>query len=159
MADKKDVAKVVNPSELALSRVNAIIDNINTKYMAPSDDPAAAIAQMAATILDAETFEEMFLAANLEPAAELFDVGLHLEEISFNRSDYTEGFPFYATLRGKRLDNGEEFVCNCGAWQVVLVAYKTLENGWLPCGVMLHRSERATRGGYHPVNILRYDAF
>jgi hypothetical protein len=140
----------------AAQKLAAISEDIQTNYM---NDTSDAVSSMAEPILDAETFEDMFIGAGLEPSADLYDVGLHVEEISFNKSDFEQGIPFYATFRGKKLSDGSDFVTNCGAWQVVVVAYKCLKNDWLPRNLMFHRNEKATSAGFHPVNTYPWDEF
>lgn len=142
---------------LALQKIDEMVSTIYQKYMAPTDDPRGAIANMAERILDAEDFDSMFTTGGLEPTADLFDTGLRIDQISFNTSDYQAGLPFYATFRGKKIQDGSDFICNCGAWQPVTVAYKILQNGWLPRNMVFHRLEGATRAGYHPVNILPWE--
>jgi hypothetical protein len=133
-----------------------MVDTIYTKYL-PIDDPRLAIANMAERILDAENFEDMFTAAEVEPNADLFDVGLHVENVSWNRSEYDAGLPFYAVFSGHKITDGAEFITTCGAWQPVVIAYRLLEQGWLPRNLIFHRQESATRAGYHPVNILPWN--
>lgn len=142
---------------MAIAKVDSMVANIYQKYMSPTDDPRAAIANMAERILDAETFEEMFSSSNVEPNADLFDKGLAIDAINFNSSDYQAGLPFYATFRGKKIEDGSDFITNCGAWQTVVIAYKLLENDWLPRNLMFHRNESPTRAGYHPVNLLPWE--
>lgn len=158
------MANVAKTREAALkeanSRLSSIIEDITNNYMV-SSDPAEAVAMMAMPILDAENFEDMFAGAgNVDDLQEsLLNIGLHVEEISFNKSDFTDGLPVYATFRGKVLSTGDSFVANCGAWQVVLVAYQCVKNGWLPRNFCFIRSEKATSRGYHPVNICPWDEF
>jgi hypothetical protein len=144
---------------LALQKIDEMVTTIYQKYMAPSDDPRAAIANMAERILVAQDFESMFDTGGLEPTADLFNTGLHIEAINFNTSDYQAGLPFYATFRGKKISDGSDFICNCGAWQAVTVAYMMLEHDWLPRNMTFIRLEAATRAGYHPVNILPWSDF
>lgn len=151
----KEVAE--NVVDLANKQIAKIVEDVTTNFM--TDDPAEAVAVMSLPIINAENFEDMFLGFGTEPDKELFDIGLHVEGVSFNKTDYQNGLPFYATITGKRLDNGESFITNCGAWQVVLVCYTMLKRGWLPRDLMLHRAENPTAKGYYPVNILPYDAF
>ena len=149
----------VNSITLAVEQVNAVIEDVQENYM--SNDANEAIASMALPILTATSFEEMFLGAGTEPDKELFDVNLNLQEVTFQKSTYEEadGFPFYVVLKGKRIDDGTDFLTVCGAWQVVLVCYRMVKENWLPRNVRLHRSERETARGYRPINLLPSDAF
>jgi hypothetical protein len=145
--------------EAANRRLVEVAEDIANNYMVNTDSKEA-IAVMANALLDAEDFESMFDASSVDDLQEdLMKVGLHVEEITFNKSDFQDGIPFYATFTGKRLDNGRPFIANCGAWQVVLVAYKCVKNNWLPRNFMFERQEKATRAGYHPVNIYPWDEF
>lgn len=146
--------------EAANNKLAEIITDINAHYMT-NTDPAEAIAMMAMPVIDAENFEDMFSGAGgVDDLHEnLLKVGLHVEEITFNKSDYTEGLPVYATFSGKVLATGEPFIANCGAWQVVLVAYKCVKNNWLPRNFCFERLEKATSRGFHPVNIYPWDEF
>jgi len=143
--------------ELALQKVEQMVTVIYEKYMAPTDNPRAAIANMAERILDAVDFDSMFGTGGLEPTADLYGVGLHIEAINFNTSDYQAGLPFYATFTGKVVSDGRDFICNCGAWQPVVVSFRLLEEGWLPRNMMFTRMDAQTRAGYHPVNLLPWD--
>lgn len=154
----KGVEKKNETVEIAKQKLTAMAMDIRNLYMNDSS-PEDAVATMAQSILDADDFESMFAESSLEPAESLFDKGLHVTHINFNESDYAEGIPFYATFHGKVLDTGEDFIANCGAWQVTVVAYKCLKNDWLPRDFMFHRSEKPTKRGYYPVNILPWDAF
>jgi hypothetical protein len=142
---------------VAHQKIERMAQIIRENYMPQDDDPISAIANMAERILNADTFEDMFAGGDLEPTADLLDTGLHIESASFLPSDYQAGLPFYATFRGKKIADGTDFICNCGAWQVVTVTYMMLTNNWLPRNMYFHRSERATRAGYHPINILPWD--
>lgn len=157
MSDKSVAKPTPNSLEVANAKMAELIADVEANYL--HHDAVEAIAQMAVPILNADNFEDMFYGTGDEPDKELFDIGLEITEISFNKSTYQDGLPFYATFKGKRLDTGKEFVTNCGGWQPTLVAYQMIKNGWLPKTVHFHRAERPTAAGYYPINILPWDAF
>ena len=143
----------VRRTQVALAKITSMSDDIRDNYLGTSEDAVAAMAEI---LLDATTFEDMFNAADngIKPRDDLMDTALEIEDISFNRSTYDAGLPYYATFFGKRVSDGEEFITNCGAWQTVVVAYKMIKNGWLPRVITFHKSEQSTASGFYPVNIL-----
>lgn len=151
------MAKEVEQSltERANAQLATMTKDIAENYS--GSDPQEAVAVMALSILEAETFEDMFLSAGVTPSSDLFDVGLLITDINFNRSSYEQGLPYYATFHGKKLSDGSEFIANCGGWQTVVVAYKLLKHNYLPRNMMFHRLERATEAGYHPINLTPWD--
>jgi hypothetical protein len=146
----------VRRTQLALAKITKMSDDIRDNYLGTSED---AVAAMAEVLLDATTFEDMFNADDngIKPRDDLMDTALEIEDISFNRSTYDAGLPYYATFFGKKVSDGEEFITNCGAWQTVVVAYKMKKNGWLPKAVIFHKSEQSTASGFYPVNIIPAD--
>lgn len=147
----------VTTTQKAREQLAAISTDIANNYVAKVNSEDA-IASMAARILEAETFEEMFEGSSVDNLHEsLLNTGIHVTSAAFVKSDYTYGIPFYVHFEGKRLDNGEEVSFNCGAWQVVVVAYRCVKNNWLPRNFCFVRQEKATDQGFHPVNIFPWE--
>ena len=153
---KNDVEKRVSAVERAQTHINQMVQDIEQSLN--QQTPEEAIASMAMPIFEAESFADMFnQVSNVNPRADLMDVGLRVDTVTWNRSDYSEGLPFYATFHGVVLEGpqkDQEYVTNCGSWQAVTVAWNCQKKGWLPKNFVFHQSEKATSRGFHPVNLL-----
>jgi hypothetical protein len=131
----------------AVARIQQMSQEIETLYLGNAE---VAVANMAFTILEANSFDDMFNEDNVPQ--KLYDVEIKVEEITFNRSSYGGGIPYFATFRGTA--NGENVLVNCSGWQPVVVAYKCLKEGWLPRNFVLHKAEKPTAAGFYPITIL-----
>lgn len=133
---------------VAKARIQEMVMTIESQYLGSAED---AIANMAFSILEASEFDDMFNEDNVPQ--KLFDTDLRVEEITFNRSNFEGGIPYFATFRGKTVKEGDPFLVNLSAWQPVVVAYKCLTENWLPRNLRFHKAEKATARGFFPVTV------
>lgn len=78
-----------------------------------------------------------------------------LEGVKFNPSSVeggSEDFPLYAILNVSW--NGEKDVMSCGGLNVCVAAFKLATEGWLPRMVKITQRQKATRAGFHPLNLV-----
>lgn len=155
----KDIEPKVSAVVRAQAQINIMVSQIDD--WANNQSPEEAIASMALPYFEAESFGQMFeQQSSIEPRLDLMDIGLMIEAVSFNKSDYAEGLPYYATFHGYKLidtpdgqQRGDDFVTNCGGWQTVVVAYRCRAEGWLPRAFCFHRADKPTKRGFYPVSI------
>jgi hypothetical protein len=148
---EKRVTQVEKSSQFLTQMIKDMENSVTTQT------PEEAIASMALPIFEAEDFHSMFETTGIDPRSDLMDVGLRVESVSWNRSTYAEGLPFYATFHGVVLEGpqvAQEFVTNCGSWQAVVVAYQCVKRNWLPKDFVFHKSDKPTARGFYPVNLL-----
>lgn len=155
------MAKSVEPKVSSVERSRQYIADMvsDIERSLTSQTPEEAIASMALQIFEAEDFAGMFEGNSINPRADLMDVGLRVESVSWNKSDYGEGLPFYATFHGTILEGPHkdtEFVTNCGGWQTVVVAYQCVKKYGLPKEFVFHKADKPTSRGFYPVNLLPY---
>ena len=151
----KEVEKRVSTVERSQNFIKEMTGDIERSLT--SQTPEEAIASMALKIFEAEDFAAMFESSSIDPRADLMEVGLRIESVSWNKSDYAEGLPYYATFQGTVLEGphkDEEFVTNCGGWQTVVVAYQCVKKHGLPRNFVFHKSDKPTSRGFYPVNLL-----
>lgn len=133
-------------------QARAVIADIRTNYM---NNGEGAIGDMALSILTAESFEAMFESSGAEDVDEWLNKPFNLNNVTFAESDKgNDGLPVYAVLHVTDANDQTEHVITCGAWQVVFVSYKCVQNGWLPKMMTFRRSPRPTRQGYYPINMV-----
>lgn len=77
------------------------------------DDPQKMFA-MFGRAADATSIEGVLQGAEVEKGRELPACILAVESMDFNASDQPKGFPFYALLRGKRTDTGDDISVSIG---------------------------------------------
>lgn len=152
----KEVQQRVTTVEKASNFLSTMVREIEESLKTQS--PEEVIASMALPIFEAADFHAMFEAINgVNPRDELMDVGLHIETVSFNRSTFEQGLPFYANFQGIILEGAnkdKDFATNCGGWQPVVVAYNLWKKNWLPKDMLFHKADKPTAQGYYPVNLL-----
>lgn len=113
---------------------------------------------MAARLLLAESADDL-LNVNEEGevthAEDVLGKPFMLHAVKFNPSSVeggSEDFPLYAIMEVSW--NGEKDVMSCGGLNVCVAAYKLASSGWLPKMVKITRRTKATRAGFHPLNLV-----
>lgn len=134
------------------------------------DDPEAVQREIMAELLYAESDDEVL---NQTPAIGLRElarryvshhglppsdgVALELHGFKWRRSDIEgQGLPIYFIISATRLDTGERIVTTTGASTVIaqvanLAIRRTLDGAKVLCT----ETEKATRGGYYPMALVR----
>lgn len=121
-------------------------------------EPEADAFTLAARLFLAESPEEL-LNVNEEGevthAEDVLNKPFMLEGVKFNPSSVeggSEDFPLYAILNVSW--GGEKDVMSCGGLNVCVAAYTLASKGWLPRMVKITKREKATRAGFHPLNLV-----
>ncbi|MDE1882265.1 MAG: hypothetical protein KGI89_17155 [Euryarchaeota archaeon] len=152
------------PSPEAVEVVMACIKSPGTLLPESEDRSAEILMRM----LQASTEEELdaVLAARLHPVTgskdgelpPLTGRPLRVKRIGFNNGDESyrqeERTAIYAVLEVET-EGGDTILASCGGESVVAYFAKRWAEGWLPVDVVISPSEKATRAGYHPLNVRR----
>lgn len=77
------------------------------------DDPQKML-DMFGRAAESGSIEDILMGSEVEKGRELPDCILAVDSIQFSASDQTDGFPFYALLKGKRTDKGEAITVSIG---------------------------------------------
>lgn len=113
---------------------------------------------MAMRLLDAESADAL-LSVNTEGelthAGDMLGKPFMLHSVKFNAGDQNPDWPLYAVMDVTW--NGEKDVMSCGGLNVCVAAFKMAKEGWLPRMVRIVEREKATRSGYHPLNLVAAD--
>jgi hypothetical protein len=113
---------------------------------------------MAARLLLAESPEDLLNVneeGDVTHAEDVLGKPFMLHGVKFNPSTVEGGnqdFPLYAILDVSF--NGEKDVMSCGGLNVCVAAYTLATKGWLPRMVKITQREKATRAGFHPLNLV-----
>lgn len=114
---------------------------------AGTDGAAAMSRAIAERILDAETFEDVFSAQDLDAWTNYINVPVFVKEFHLNPTGYSvEGNPsVYAVVDIANAVDGEQRTVTCGGRNVMAQLVKMLEKGWLDRPVKLV-SKRTAEG-------------
>lgn len=121
-------------------------------------EPDADAFTMAARLLLAESPEDLLTvneSGETTKAEDVLGKPFMLHGVKFNPSTLEQGnedFPLYAIMDVSF--SGEKDVMSCGGLNVCVAAFKLASSGWLPRMVKIVKREKATRAGFHPLNLV-----
>lgn len=118
------------------------------------DSDAAVMEDITAQIMNATTLDEILADSGLVESEEILGVPIQIWDFKVNESDYAQGLPFYLVIKCIRQDTMSDILVSCGSWKVVGQLLAMKQRGMLPAIVKLHRREKATRNGYHPMALI-----
>jgi hypothetical protein len=114
----------------------------------PDDD---ATARIVASILGAETAEELDAAWDAEGMRDRTDEVVIVKAVHKLPSTYTGGLGVFLVCRCESPGIGEEFILTTGSVSIVAQLVKAHIRGWLPLTVIPRKAE--SRNGYWPMHL------
>jgi hypothetical protein len=113
-----------------------------------SNGGASYAESMAEQIENAETLEAAFAAQDkaLPNGKDLIDEELHIKDftvVESDRSQYTEGLPYYMRIEAARLSDGQPVTFATGATNIVLLLWRAKNAEWLPLDVRITGKDTA----------------
>ncbi len=110
--------------------------------------------QLATRLLSAETPQDILTPFDPQGCEEYIGIPIEISGVTFLESDYTEGFPWYASLPVTVVDTGETKVITVGGEKVMYqVAAFDMNDAW-PVIVKIRRAVKATKGGFFPLDLV-----
>jgi hypothetical protein len=127
------------------------------RLQVPDEDPDVVTARIVGRILDADSMEKTFAPSSVIKGDDFVNVPFTIEAVTWLSSDYEEGGPGVFALadgvcRGNTVEAsaGDIVKVSLGGAQVIAQLYKAVANGWLPLDVVIRKTEKATKRGFHP---------
>jgi hypothetical protein len=123
------------------------------------EDPDVVAARITAQTLGADSADALFGQRTVIHGKDVIGKAfLFTEDVSWLPSDVEgEGLPFFGVFMVADA-SGEHFPLTCGAKSVVLKLAKAHAEGWLPLWLKLTKSDKATPGGFYPLDIVSAQA-
>jgi hypothetical protein len=141
--------------ELYNAEVLATMPGLQEQFVAmlqlvpePDDD---ATARIVASILGAETAEELDAAWDAEGMRDMVDQMLIVKAVHKLPSTYTGGLGVFLVCRCEMPGLGEEMILTTGSVSIVAQLVKAHTAGWLPITVVPRKAE--SRNGYFPMHL------
>lgn len=156
MATKKDDSAAVEkafPGAVEVSEdVHPLVRIITESPFYAAEVDGFAMAMQLLDAPDADALLTIDTDGELTHAEDVLGKPFMLEGVRFNPGDKNPAWPLYAVMDVTW--NGEKDVMSCGGLNVCVAAYKMATEGWLPRMVKIVEREKATRAGFHPLNLL-----
>lgn len=132
-----------------------------TKIEVVSTDPDVAQQAILERYLSAKTAEELFARSSVLQGKDLLDVGVRVDAVNFFPSDFEEGPPVYAVMRGTVLtedfdvSRGELVAISIGGVNCVGQLFQAVAEGWIGDGstrdLVIRQAKKATKRGFFPL--------
>lgn len=154
----KEVTKTQQAMALTEGDVHPIVATIMESDLYDAEPDAFT---MAARLLLAESPEDLLNVnegGDVTHAADVLNKPFMLHSVKFNDSTVegdSNDFPLYAIMEVSW--GGEKDVMSCGGLNVCVAAYALASKGWLPRMVKITQRAKATRSGFHPLNLVAAD--
>lgn len=150
---------VVTPSEvlergqLPQAVASDVAEFVSGQFMEGADDPELIGLLLTAQILSAETPEEVLTSTEAEGVRQHLDEPMELHNLTFLRSEYEQGQPFYVVMRCTILETGEQIAVTTGSRRITAQAFQLDRRGWLPRKIVFRQAKKATKAGYFPLRM------
>lgn len=115
------------------------------------DDPQAMQREITAQLLGAESDEELEAFGQAVGWQELLNVPVTIYGFRWRPSDFEEGASIYFIADVARQDTGERLAVTTGSRNVLAQLTNLAKRERLPVTRYLAKSEKPTRGGFHPL--------
>lgn len=148
-----DVAVPETPTAavVAISSENrAMFAQMVTMVPGAEDD---GINSILAQILKAATWAELSDPWNTEKSAQMVDIDLRIDSITRHDSSYQDGLGVFLLIRGKRMDNDDEFAFACGGVSVVAQLVTAYALQAFPLYGTLRKADKPSKRGYYPLHL------
>lgn len=151
--------EVMNPDDAALvaatPAIQTVVEFCEALCTVDDESTAAAMEQMMARVLSAANVEDVFKEELTVPAEDVLEVTMVLHGFRVGKTEYAEGFPYYALLDVEYGTPKEKHVVTVGAFKVMGQLAALYRFGEWPQVVKISQSKKATRAGYRPLSLAR----
>lgn len=133
-------------------RTTQLIVYMAQQAVAEADLNVVITEQLAERLLNASSVDDILQPFDPEQGKAHYGKSLLIMGCSFIESDY-EGFPWYVSLECKRPGSGEMFVVTVGGEKIVMQAAAAHMHNAFPMFAMIYQAEKATKAGFHPLEL------
>lgn len=134
-------------------KISELVGYIASRAVDTSDLNVVILEQLADRLLAAESPEDVLTPFDPLHGQDYIDVPLQIESVQYLESDYSEGFPWFASLSVIIAGTGEEKVLTIGGEEVLYkLAALDMHDAW-PVVAQLTRKKKPTKQGYYPLDL------
>lgn len=119
------------------------------------EDSAAAMDDIVRRVLASTTPDQVLAESLSVPVEDILDRPVQLTGVRIGHTEFEDGWPFYALMDCVYGSPPELHVVTCGAFKVMAQLYAFVHMGALPQVVMFKESDKATRKGFKPIQMVR----
>lgn len=132
-----------------------LIEWCATRESEDDSTTADAMEQMIADILTAESVEDVLSEQLTVPVEKILGIPVQINGVRVGRTEFADGFPFYALLDCQYGQGMKPHVVSCGAFKVMAqLARMDMLAEW-PQVVVFKKAEKPTKQGYYPIALTR----
>ena len=119
------------------------------------EDSAAAMDDIIRRVLASPTPDQVLAESLSVPVEDILNRPVQLTGVRIGHTEYEDGWPFYALMDCVYGSPPQMHVVTCGAFKVMAQLYAFVQMGALPQVVMFKESDRVTRKGFKPIQMVR----
>lgn len=129
-----------------------LIQYIAGRAVDEADLNAVITEQLTARLLAATSTDDILTPFDPEKGEAYFERPIVIHGMTFIESDY-EGFPWYVSLEFSLPGQDTRSVLTVGGEKVIMQAAAAEANNLLPLYCVIHKSTKATKAGYYPLDL------
>lgn len=130
-----------------------LVAYIAGKAVDAADLNVVILEQLSERILNAESPDDILTPFDPQGMEDLLSTPIQIDGVGWLESDYSEGFPWYASLQVTRLDTGEESIRTVGGEQLMYqIAGFDMRDAW-PQVVQVVKAAKPTKAGFYPYKL------
>lgn len=145
---------LVRASNLPADQVGVVTEFLAKAMPEEEEDPSVAALAIVAQVLSADTPEEVLADVEAEGVRQRLEEPFLLTDVSFRRSEYEAGMPFYVLMRGTDTATGEGVLLTTGSQKITAQVFRLLQLGALPRRVVVRQAKKPSRSGYYPLRLV-----
>lgn len=131
----------------------ALVAYIAGKAVDSADLNVVILEQLSERILNATSPDDILTPFDPQGMEDLLSTPIMINGCNWLESDFSEGFPWYASLEVVRLDTGEESIRTVGGEQLMYqIAGFDMRDAW-PQAVQVVKAKKATKAGFFPYKL------
>ena len=132
----------------------AIIAYIAERAVDTADLNVVILEQLSEKLLNAGSVDEILMPFEPSGSERYLNQPIQINGAGFLESDYTEGFPYYASLQITVVATGEDAVITIGGEKVMYqVAAFDMKEAW-PIVCRISKRTKPTKSGFYPLELL-----
>lgn len=119
------------------------------------EDSAAAMEAMVRRVLASDTPDQVLAEELVVSVDQILGKPIVITAVRIGRTEYADGFPYYALLDCTWGSPPEPHTVSVGAFKVMAQLFAISAMGEWPQTVMFKQSDKPTRAGHRPISLVR----
>lgn len=130
-----------------------LVQYIAFRSLDSSDLNVVILEQLAAKLLDAKSPDDILTPFDPTHGEQLYGKTIEILSAEFLESDFSEGFPWYASIQFRRNATGPTEAATIGGEKLVMQVAALAKAEMLPMVVKVYRAEKPTKSGFYPIEL------